>query len=80
MWVWIAVVAIALIVLVSVAVRLFGRLSGLERAARRLLHRQEDALRIQAGAETLQQTVQDLQRSAEVTQDKVARIQAARGH
>ena len=79
MWVWIAVAAIALIVLVSVAVKLLGRLSGLRRAALRLQRRQEEALRLQAGAATLQQTVQDLQARAERTQDKVTAIKAGLG-
>jgi uncharacterized protein YlxW (UPF0749 family) len=79
MWVWIAVSAIALIVLVSAAARLFGRLTELRRAALRLRKRQEDAVKLQASAESLQRTVQDLQQRAEVTQEAVVRIQAGLG-
>ncbi|KUL27980.1 MULTISPECIES: hypothetical protein [Actinoplanes] len=79
MWVWIAVVVIAVLVLVLAGLRLLGRLSGLNRAARRLQLRQEEALRVQSGAEKLQQTVLGLQQRAEQAQDHLEQIKANRG-
>ncbi|SDS19030.1 hypothetical protein [Actinoplanes derwentensis] len=79
MWVWIAVVAIALIVLSAVAMKVLGRLHGLERAARKLQHRQEEALELQAGAERLQVTLEALQERAELAHDQVEQIKAGRG-
>lgn len=79
MWVWIAVVVIALIVLVSVGSRLLGRLFELRRAATRLQRRQEEALKLQAGAETLQRTVLGVQQRAEHAQQAVEQIKAATG-
>ena len=69
MWVWIAVAAIALIILVTAAVRLLGRLQ----------RRQEEAMRLQAGAAKLEQTMLGLQQRAEKAQEQVERIQAGFG-
>ena len=79
MWVWIAVVAIALIVLVVAAVRLLGRLSELRRAAGKLQRRQEEAMRLQAGAAVLEQTVLGLRQRAEQAQEQVEQIKAGLG-
>jgi hypothetical protein len=79
MWVWIAVVAVALFVLVFAAVRLLGRLSGLRRAAGKLQRRQEEAMRLQAGAAKLEQTMLGLQQRAERAQEQVEKIQAGLG-
>ncbi|MEV0897497.1 hypothetical protein [Actinoplanes sp. NPDC049802] len=79
MWVWIAVVAVALLVMIAVAMRLRGRLFDLQRAARRLQHRQEQALALQAGAERLEATMAALQERAEQAQGQVAQIQAGLG-
>ena len=79
MWVWIAVVAVALFVLVFAAVRLLGRLSGLRRAAGKLRRRQEEAVRLQAGAAELEQTVLGLQQRAERAQEQVEKIRAGLG-
>lgn len=79
MWVWIAVGAIALIILVTAALRLLGRLPELRRAAMRLQHRQEDAMRLQAGAAKLEQTVLGLQERAEKAQEQVEQIKAGLG-
>jgi ABC-type multidrug transport system fused ATPase/permease subunit len=78
MWVWIAVVVIALVVLVAVAMKVLGRLHGLERAARRLQHRQQEALALQSNADQLQETILGLQERAERAQEAVAGIPAAR--
>ncbi|WP_430784476.1 hypothetical protein [Actinoplanes sp. G11-F43] len=79
MWVWIAVVVIALVVLIFAARKVLGRLHVLERAARRLQHRQEEALELQAAAERLQVTLAGLQERAETAQEKVDVIKAGRG-
>ncbi|HWS32853.1 MAG TPA: hypothetical protein VN408_08925 [Actinoplanes sp.] len=79
MWVWIAVVVIALIVLSVAALKTLGRLHGLERAARKLQHRQEEALALQAAGERLQVTLEGLQERAELAQDHVETIKAGRG-
>ncbi|GAA0443720.1 hypothetical protein Aca07nite_52550 [Actinoplanes capillaceus] len=79
MWVWIAVVAVALVVLVVAGTRLLGRLRVLERAARRLRHRQEQALALQAKAEVMQETMLAVQELAERAQDTVEQIKAGLG-
>ena len=73
MWIWIAVAMIAVLVLAAAVTSLLGRLSGLERALRRLTLRQEDALRIQRNVEVLEQTLLGLQQRAEVTQEHTAK-------
>ena len=79
LWVWIAVVVIGLVVLGSAALSLLGRLSVLQHAAVRLQRRQAEATQLQEGAAVLEQSVLGLQQRAEVMQEKIAVIQAARG-
>lgn len=79
LWVWIAVVVIALIIMGSAVVALLGRLSGLRRAALRLQRRQEEAMKLQAGAAVLEQSVLGLQERAEIMQDRIETIQAGLG-
>ena len=74
MWIWIAVVVVAVIVLGAAGVRLLGRLDGLRRAAARLRLRQADAARLQQSALALQETVLEVQRRAELTQEHVAAL------
>ncbi|WP_285549606.1 hypothetical protein [Actinoplanes regularis] len=79
MWVWIAVLAIALIVLVVAAVRLLGRLSELRRAAGKLQRRQEEAMRLRAGAAKLEQTLRAVQQRAGKAQEQAEQIRAGLG-
>jgi hypothetical protein len=79
MWIVIAVVVLALVVLVTVTLPVIGRLSGLQRAVLRLQRRQDDAMRLQAGAAELEQTMLGLQRRAETMQERLAVITAGRG-
>jgi hypothetical protein len=79
MWVWIAVGAIALVVLSFAVSRPLGRLPGLRRAAVKLQRRQEEALKLQAAGEKLQQNVLSLQQRAERAQDSVTQIKANLG-
>jgi Sec-independent protein translocase protein TatA len=68
MWIWIAVVVVAVFILGAAVVPLVGRLAGLQRAAVKLQRRQGEAMRLQQGAETLQQTLLGLQERAEEMQ------------
>lgn len=79
LWIVIGVVVLALVILVVSALSVMGRLSGLDRALRRLLMRQEQATKLQADAEALQKTVAGLQKRAEVAQEQIAVIKAGRG-
>ncbi|MFI5935417.1 hypothetical protein [Actinoplanes sp. NPDC051494] len=79
LWIVIGVVVLALIILVVSVLSVLGRLSGLDRAMRRLLQRQEQATRLQADAEALQETILGLQKRAEVAQEQIAVIKAGRG-
>ncbi|KHD72241.1 hypothetical protein [Actinoplanes utahensis] len=79
MWVWIAVVVLAVVVLAAAGTRVVGRLQGLQRAARKLQHRQEEALALQVKAERMQQTMLELQQRAEAAQGQVAQIKAGLG-
>lgn len=65
MWIWIAVVVVAVVIMGAAGAPLVGRLSGLQRAVGRLRRRQAEAMTLQQGAETLQQTVLGLQQRAE---------------
>jgi HAMP domain-containing protein len=78
MWIVIAAVVLGLIILVAVTVPVIGRLSALRRAVRRLQGRQQEALKLQAGAAELERTLTGLQRRAETTQERLALIRA--GH
>jgi hypothetical protein len=79
MWIVIAAVVLGLIILVAVSVPVVRRLSGLQRAALRLQRRQAEAMTLQAGAETLEQTVLGLQERAETMQDWIELIRAGHG-
>ena len=79
MWIVIAAVVLGLIILVAVALPVVGRLSGLRRAMARLQRRQEDATKLQAGAQMLEQTLLGLQQRAETMQDRIALIKAGHG-
>ena len=78
MWIEIAAVVLSLIVLVAVTVPVIGRLPALRRAVRRLRHRQQEVLKLQAGAAELERTLTGLQRRAETTRERLALIRA--GH
>jgi hypothetical protein len=79
MWIVIAAVVAGLVILVAVSLPVVGKLSGLHRAAVRLHHRQQDAMRLQAGAQAMEQTLLGLQRRAGTMQDRLAVIKAGRG-
>jgi TolA-binding protein len=79
MWIVIAAVVVGLIILVAVTLPVAGRLSGLQRAMARLQRRQEEAMKLQAGAQTLEQTVLGLQQRAETMQERIALIKAGHG-
>jgi len=79
MWIVIAAVAVGLIFLVAVTVPVAGRLGGLRRALMRLQRRQREAMRLQAGAAALEQTLQGLEQRAQTTQERLAIIKAGRG-
>ena len=78
-WVWVAVVVVALIIMGSAIMSVLGRLSGLERAARKLQARQAEAMRLQEGAVVLERSVLAVQERAELMQERVEAIQAGLG-
>ncbi len=78
-WIVVAVCVVALLVLGLAVQPVLGRLGALREAAVGLLDRQQDALALQARAETLTATVQALQQRAELASEQVAVIKAARG-
>jgi hypothetical protein len=78
-WIVVAVVVLALVVLVLVALPLLGRLSALNRAALKLQQRQEQAMRLQEGAATLEQSILAVQQRAERAAERAAVIKAGRG-
>ena len=78
-WIVVAVVVVAVLILALVVGAVLGRLRRLDRSVRRLGLRQQEALRLQSGAATLEATVADLQQRAELTQDRLTVIRAARG-
>jgi Tfp pilus assembly protein PilN len=65
LWIWIGAVVVALIALAVAGVKLLGQLAGLQRAAVRLQRRQADAMKLQAGAAELEQTLTGLQQRVE---------------
>jgi type II secretory pathway pseudopilin PulG len=79
LWIWIAVVVLALIILGIAIGSVVGRLGGLRRAAVKLQRRQEEAMRLRAGATELERSVLGLQQRAEVMQGRVESIQAGLG-
>jgi hypothetical protein len=66
-------------VLIASVVPILRRLSGLGRAMEKLQRRQAEAMKLQEGAEVLEQSVLALQQRAEVMQGRVAAIRAGRG-
>jgi hypothetical protein len=79
MWIVIAAVVLGLIILVAIALPVVGRLSGLRRAMTRLQRRQEEATKLQAGPQMLEQTLLGLQQRAKVMQERIALIKAGHG-
>jgi uncharacterized protein YlxW (UPF0749 family) len=79
MWIVIAAVVLGLIVLVAVTVPVVGRLAGLQLAVARLRRRQQEAMKLQAGAAQLEETVQAVQRRAETMQQRLTLIRAGHG-
>lgn len=77
-WIVVAVVVLALLVLVLAVMSVVGRLSALQRAARRLQLRQEEAMRLQQGAATLEASVAALQQRAELAQEQMVAIRGRR--
>lgn len=78
-WIAIALVVLALVVLVVSVFSVLTRLNGLDRAARRLQRRQEEAMKLQRHAVVLEKSVAGLQQRAEIMQAQVAVIKAGRG-
>ncbi|AGL18569.1 hypothetical protein [Actinoplanes sp. N902-109] len=79
LWIVLAVVVVALIILGAAVASVVGRLSGLDRALRRLLLRREQAEKLQTDALALEEAVAGLQQRAETAQQQVAIIKAGRG-
>ncbi|MDT5033298.1 MAG: hypothetical protein QOC94_3469 [Actinoplanes sp.] len=79
LWIWLAVVVVCLVILGSAALSLLGRLSVLQHAAVRLQRRQEEAAKLQEGVAELERSALALQQRAEVTQGRIATIQAGLG-
>ena len=78
-WVWVAVVVLALIIMGTAVMSVLGRLSELDRAARKLQARQAEAMKLQEGAAVLERSVLAVQERAEVMQERVESIQAGLG-
>ena len=78
-WVWVAVVVLALIIMGTAVMSVLGRLSELDRAARKLQARQAEAMKLQEGAAVLERTVLAVQERAELMQERVETIQAGLG-
>ncbi|HEU4348547.1 MAG TPA: hypothetical protein VFR35_12255 [Actinoplanes sp.] len=79
MWIVIAAVVAGLIILLAVALPVAGRLANLRRAVTRLQRRQQEAMRLQAGAAEVEQTLQGVQQRAGTMQERLAIIRAGRG-
>lgn len=79
-WIVVVVVVVAVLVGVLAVASVFGRLSGLRRAVRRLQLRQDEAVRLQQHAEVLQVTIAGLQERAAVAAGRVAAIRGDDGH
>ncbi|MDT5043097.1 MAG: hypothetical protein QOE51_4082 [Actinoplanes sp.] len=79
LWIWLAVVVVCLVILGSAALSLLGRLSVLQHAAVRLQRRQQEAAKLQEGVAVLERSALALQQRAEVTQGRIATIQAGLG-
>jgi hypothetical protein len=78
-WIVIAVVVLGLVLLGIAGMSVVRRLPELDRAMRKLMRRQEEALKLQADAEQLQRTILAVQHKAEIAQEQVAVIKAGRG-
>jgi len=78
-WVWVAVVVLALIIMGTAVMSVLGRLSELDRAARKLQARQAEAMKLQEGAAVLERSVLAVQERAELMQERVESIQAGLG-
>ena len=78
-WIVVAVIVVSLLILGAAILSVLGRLTGLQRAARRLQLRQEQAMKLSERAAVLTETIAALQERAESTQNKVAVIKAGRG-
>lgn len=78
-WIVVAVVVVSLLILGAAVMSLLGRLTGLRRAVRRLLLRQEQALKLAKRAGVLTESIAALQERAESAQQQVAVIKAGRG-
>jgi biopolymer transport protein ExbB/TolQ len=79
LWIVIAVVVVALIILGASVLSVLGRLSGLDRAMRRLLLRREQAEKLQGDVQELQQVIAGLEQRAQTAQEQVAAIKAGQG-
>ena len=78
-WIVVAVIVLAFVVLGLALMAVAGRLPELRRAALKLQRRQEQALKLQEGAATLEQSILALQERAQLAAGQVAVIQAGRG-
>jgi len=78
-WIVLAVIVLALIVLALAAWVLMGRLPALDRAARRLRLRQEQALALQAATAEVTGRIEELRTVAEQAQEKLEIIRVRRG-
>jgi hypothetical protein len=70
---------VAVIVLIASFVPVLGRLSGLRRAGAKLQRRRAEAMKVQASAAVLEQSVLAVQHRAESAQQRVAAIKAGLG-
>jgi hypothetical protein len=77
-WIVVALLVLAVLVLVLAVMPVLGRLKTLERAVRKLQLRQEEAMRLQEGAATLEASVAALQHRAEFAQEQMTAIRG--GH
>lgn len=80
MWIALALIGLALLVLLLVARAVLGRLPRLHRAVRRMQLREEQVLRLQDRALTLQETVAGLEQRGLVAQQRLAARSGGGGH
>ncbi|MEU7904746.1 hypothetical protein [Actinoplanes sp. NPDC049118] len=78
-WIVIAVVVLGVIILVAAALSVLGRLSGLERAGRKLERRRQEAEKLQERAAVLERSVARVQDRAELMQARLTVIKAGHG-
>ncbi|MEV6634602.1 hypothetical protein AB0M54_28025 [Actinoplanes sp. NPDC051470] len=79
MWILIGAGVLGLIILAVVAVPLLGKLGNLRRAGERLQRRQAEAMKLQANAEQLQETLLGMQQRTDTMQERLALIKAGHG-